>query len=334
MLATLTEYGNNDHDIISQLDYYNGDSHDWYAKEECSKLGKRRGHERKLGCKLSGTSELYLCKLEMKRPESIPNFDELVPVKVGDETYYFGTLEYDKSARATNEKLQWQYRASSDEVQFFLNKDIVLTEKELALHKSYYQNTYQGRFGWYRLGDTSSFTMFVNGYEFLQKKSYVTTAAKRNTQAKKHSDALHCIWLGCTAIIRCSINPETRELCYHEQGEHVHCQMPPAKIKTVKRIDLPRKKTEFLKPSELKDSDFKRAYKKIGKQLIDIETKYTFNNNTKITCDTHWYACSSKRAFNCKARAFLRKIGDEFKFTCSTEHTHGPPKMVSNVRFF
>lgn len=206
----------------------------------------------------------------------------------------------------------------------------MLSDKEIAVHKSYYANTYEGRFGWFRLGNVSSLSMFVKGYEFVQCQTRITLRTKRNMQAAPHSDSLHCIWNGCEALIRVSINPEMRELCYHEENEHSHCEMPLEKIQTVKKSDL-NIDYDILRPSDLQDSDFTRAYLMKGRQVIDVESKHVFNDGTKITLGCHWYECSSKKAFGCKARGFLKKIGNELKFTCSLLHTHGPPPMVSKL---
>lgn len=117
--ASFIEYTNDDDQIVQQLDYFNPDSHDWYAKYYKGARGKE---ERKMGA-LSTVAKVYLDKLQMKWPNSVPNHELLVPVQVNSDMYVFGEHEYDCTARAVNEKIQWQYRAFGDIVQFFFQQE-------------------------------------------------------------------------------------------------------------------------------------------------------------------------------------------------------------------
>lgn len=325
--ATYIGYDENDFELIEKLDYYNGDCHGWYGKSiDSTTNGLRSRKRRKAGADLPDYAKEYLEQLRMKKPTGIsvlPN--EFVRVKMGDDFYYFGENELDDTARYINLKLMWQYRFSGDEVQFFYNESIELSQREIDVHESYYSQIYDGKFGkFYKstMANMITLSMFYRGYEY---------AAKNKSKSLACEDSLYCIYGDCKALIRPSINTKG-QLCFFSkphsaESEHSHCDMEPIHpYKLIKRADLPvQEKSNNLTPTTLKDSDFNRPFLRFGRQVFDVKSGYLFNDNCQVRNSTKVYICSNKKGFGCKDKGYMREIDGEDKFYCTNTHTHLPP---------
>lgn len=312
-----------DIELIEELDYNNPLSHGWFAK----RMKKSHSSQRTPSTTMDPAAIKYLRDLQAKQPENCSmQTKAAIEVFVQGDRYLFNELEFDNSARAVNEKLIHQYRVSpnGDRVQFF-GKKVILTPKELALYEKYYCHTYQGHFDTRIHENMYSLTMFVDNYEFTP----VDTRCWGNK-----CDTLYCIHLDCNACIRPSLSPKG-EIVYFSKPHsielaHSHCNVKAsAPIEMIDAKLLPMNLTKRLEAKDLVDADFVHDWILTGKnkrQLLEPETGFKYTDKCIARNNISYWDCARRRKYNCRGRAFGKKINGQLKFASDgiAVHSHNP----------